>query len=106
MYLVNKALVARNMDSFIADKISSYLSDANYVNIQDIKYNVPIGSWGGVPGEMFLAVQKMALPAVKVMVTELAGVTSDEYDVNLEQAFKEAEEFQISTPFRLIYASK
>ncbi|KAI7868679.1 S-adenosyl-L-methionine-dependent methyltransferase [Mucor mucedo] len=97
---------SKHMDSFIADKISTYLLDAGYANIQDITYNVPIGSWGGEPGEMFLAVQKMALPAVKVMVTELTEVTSEEYDKNLELAFKEADERQISTRFRLIYATK
>lgn len=94
------------MDSFIADKISTYLSDTGYDNIKDITYNVPIGSWGGEPGEMFLAVQKLALPAVKVMITELTNVTSEQYDSNLELAFKEVDEFNISTRFRLIYATK
>lgn len=103
---VNNALAARNMDSFIADKISSYLSDAGYVDIKDINYDVPIGSWGGEPGDMFLAIQRLALPAVKVMITELTDVTAEEYDDNLELAFKEVDQFQVSTRFRLIYATK
>lgn len=104
--IVNQALVARNMDSFIADKISTYLSNAGYVDIKDITYNVPIGIWGGEPGEMFLAIQKLALPAVKVMITELTDITNEEYDANLELAFREVDEFNISTRFRLIYATK
>lgn len=94
------------MDSFIADKISSFLSDAGYADIRDINYDVPIGSWGGEPGEMFLAIQRLALPAVKVMITELTDVTAKEYDDNLELAFKEVDVSQISTRFRLIYATK
>ncbi|GAA5812060.1 hypothetical protein MFLAVUS_005509 [Mucor flavus] len=103
---INNALAARNMDSFIADKISSFLSDAGYVDIKDINYDVPIGGWGGEPGEIFLAIQRLALPAVKVMITELTDVTAKEYDDNLELAFKEVDQFQISTRFRLIYATK
>lgn len=94
------------MDSYIADKISTFLSDAGYVDIKDINYDVPIGSWGGEPGEMYLAIQKLALPAVKVMITQLTPVTSEEYDGNLELAFKEVDECNVSTRFRLVYAAK
>jgi hypothetical protein len=93
------------MDSFLADKISTFFSDAGYVDIKDINYDVPIGSWGGKPGEMFLAIQRLALPAVKVMITQLTPVTSAEYDANLELAFKEVDQFNISTRFRLVYAT-
>ncbi|KAI8982041.1 S-adenosyl-L-methionine-dependent methyltransferase [Mycotypha africana] len=103
---INEALVARGMDSFIADKISGYLQDAKFKNIQDINYDVPIGAWGGQAGELFLAIQKMALPAVKVMVTELTKVTDEEYEENLKEAYEEVEKYQVSTRFRLIYASK
>ena len=66
-----------------------------------------IGPWGGEPGEMFLAIQKLALPAVKVMVTELTSATSQEYDEVVKQAlFQEAHCYQVSTRFRLIYATK
>lgn len=94
------------MDSYIADKISIYLSDAGYVDIKDVTYNVPIGSWGGVPGDMFLAVQRLALPAVKVMITELTDITHEQYEANLELAFKEVDRFNISTRFKLIFATK
>lgn len=94
------------MDSFIADKISTFLSDTGYVDIKDINYDVPIGKWGGEPGELFLSIQRLALPAVKVMITELTDVTEIEYNDNLKLAFKEVDEFHISTRFRLIYATK
>ncbi|KAI8388510.1 S-adenosyl-L-methionine-dependent methyltransferase [Radiomyces spectabilis] len=95
-----------SMDSFIADKISGFLNKAGFVDIQDINYDVPIGAWGGEAGEMFLAIQKMALPAVKVMVTELTSITSVEYDETVEQAFKEADTHRVSTRFRQIYGRK
>lgn len=104
--LVNEALVARNMDSFVADKISTFLADAGYQDIKDINYDVPIGAWGDYPGKLFLAIQRLALPAVKVMTTELASVTSEVYDANMEEAFKEVDVFNVSTRFRLIYATK
>lgn len=104
--LVNEALVARNMDSFVADKISTFLADAGYQGIKDINYDVPIGAWGDYPGKLFLAIQRLALPAVKVMITELTSVTSEVYDVNMEKAFKEVDVFNVSTRFRLIYATK
>lgn len=106
LYLVNQALVARNMDSFIADKISMYLSNAGYQNIRDINYDVPIGHWGGKPGDLYLAIQRLALPAVKVMITELTAITSEQYDENLAKAFEEVDHFNISTRFRLVYANK
>jgi hypothetical protein len=94
------------MDSFIADKIPAYLSDAGYQDIKSINYDIPIGRWGGEPGDMFLAIQRLALPAVKIMVTELLSVTSEQYDYNLIKAFEEVDHFNISTRFRLIYAIK
>ncbi|KAI9475491.1 MAG: S-adenosyl-L-methionine-dependent methyltransferase [Benjaminiella poitrasii] len=104
---IDKALSARKMDSFIADKISSFLVDAGYRNVKDVDYDVPIGSWGGQAGEMYLAIQHMALPAVKIMVTELVeGVDEAVYDANLKLAFNEVESGQVSTRFRLIYGVK
>ncbi|KAI9496042.1 S-adenosyl-L-methionine-dependent methyltransferase [Zychaea mexicana] len=86
--------------------LSSVLENAGFHNIKDVNYDVPIGPWGGEPGEMFLAIQRLALPAVKVMVTELTNATTEEYDKTVKQAFEEANTHQVSTRFRLIYASK
>lgn len=94
------------MDSYVADKISSFLANAGYQNIKDINYDVPIGTWGAYPGELFLAIQRLALPAVKVMITQLTSITSEVYDANMEEAFKEVDQYEISTRFRLIYATK
>lgn len=33
----------RNLDSFIADKVSGFLEEAGYVDIKDMNYDVPIG---------------------------------------------------------------
>lgn len=41
--LVNQALDARHMDSFIANKIPNYLLNTGYNHIQTFNYNVPIG---------------------------------------------------------------
>ncbi|KAG0184134.1 hypothetical protein DFQ28_011715 [Apophysomyces sp. BC1034] len=103
---INQAMEARGMDSFIADKISGYLQQASYSGITDINYNIPIGPWGGKPGELFLAIQRMALAAVKVMVTELAGVMEEEYLTTMEKALEEAGQYQAFTRFRLIYGTK
>ncbi|KAL7311914.1 hypothetical protein PS15m_009624 [Mucor circinelloides] len=103
---INEALVARNMDSYVADKISSFLANAGYQDIKDINYDVPIGAWGAYPGELFLAIQRLALSAVKVMITQLTSITSEVYDANMEEAFKEVDQYEISTRFRLIYATK
>jgi hypothetical protein len=94
------------MDSFIADKISTYLSDAGYQDVGDINYDVPIGRWGGELGDMYLAIQRLALPAVKVMITELTPVTSEQYDENFSKVLEEVDHFNISTRFRLVYATK
>ncbi|KAI8640016.1 S-adenosyl-L-methionine-dependent methyltransferase [Parasitella parasitica] len=103
---INEALAARNMDSYVADKISTYLANTGYQDIKDIGYHVPIGAWGGDPGELFLDIQRLALPAVKVMITELVSVSPQEYDDNMEEAFKEVNQYTISTRFRLVYARK
>lgn len=104
--IVDAALKARNIDSFIADKISGFLSDAGYQQIKDINYDVPIGPWGGETGDMFLKIQHLALPAVKVMITKLNLAGSEEYDANLKEAFCEVDQYKLSTRFRLIYAIK
>ncbi|KAI9251344.1 S-adenosyl-L-methionine-dependent methyltransferase [Phascolomyces articulosus] len=103
---IHQAMSARGLDSFIADKVSSVLETAGFKNITDVNYDVPIGPWGDESGEMFLSIQKLALPAVKVMVTELTDTTVEEYDKTEEQAYKEALSHQVSTRFRLIYATK
>ncbi|KAI8078284.1 S-adenosyl-L-methionine-dependent methyltransferase [Gilbertella persicaria] len=103
---INQALVARNMDSFIAEKISTFFLDAEFRDIEDINYDVPIGPWGGELGNMYLGVQHLALPAVKVMINELTSVTNEEYEANLEEAFKEFNTREISTRFKLVYAHK
>ncbi|KAI8367952.1 S-adenosyl-L-methionine-dependent methyltransferase [Choanephora cucurbitarum] len=101
---IDQALVARNMDSFIAEKIPGFLSDAGFCNIETVNYDVPIGDWGGELGKMFLAIQKLALPAVKVMVNELTSVTSEEYEANLAEAWEEFDTMKTSARFKLIYA--
>ncbi|KAG2225682.1 hypothetical protein INT45_012154 [Circinella minor] len=104
---IQQAMDSRGLDSFIADKVSSILETAGFQTIKDVNYDVPIGPWGGEPGEMFLAIQKLALPAVKVMVTELTSATPQEYDQTVQQALiEEAHSHQVSTRFRLIYATK
>lgn len=104
--IVDQAMTKRRLDSFIADKISGILADADFIDIKDIDYDIPLGIWGGKPGEMFLSIQGLALNAVKPMVTKLTSATADEYDAVVKQAFKEAETNQVSTRFRLIYAKK
>ncbi|KAI8088717.1 S-adenosyl-L-methionine-dependent methyltransferase [Halteromyces radiatus] len=94
------------MDSFIGDKISSFLKDASFQQIRDINYNVPIGEWGGEPGKLYLAIQRLALPAVGIMVIQLTSVTEEEYQETLKEAFSAANQFQSSTRFRLVYAKK
>lgn len=37
-------MTKRQLDSFIADKISGFLVDANFVEIKDIDYDVPLGN--------------------------------------------------------------
>ncbi|KAG1440166.1 hypothetical protein G6F56_012027 [Rhizopus delemar] len=103
---IHQALEARQMDSFIANKIPNYLLDAGYKNVRDFDYAVSIGSWGGELGQLHLAIQKLALPAVEVMVTELTPITSEQYNVALEQAFKEVDQYKASTHYKLIYATK
>ncbi|KAJ8662616.1 hypothetical protein O0I10_001578 [Lichtheimia ornata] len=103
---IHEAMQKRNLDSFIADKVSGFLEDAGYVDIKDVNYDVPIGPWGKDAGELFLAIQHLALPAVKVMVTQLVSVAEDEYDKTVKQAFDEANTGNVSTRFRLIYAKK
>ncbi|CAO3584727.1 unnamed protein product [Absidia cylindrospora] len=102
---IDKALSARNMDSYIGDKISTFLQDAGFQEIRDIKYNVPIG-WGGLAGELYLSIQRLALPAVGVMVTQLTSVTNEEYEDTTKEALAGAKEFKSTTRFRLIYAKK
>ncbi|KAI8890271.1 S-adenosyl-L-methionine-dependent methyltransferase [Backusella circina FSU 941] len=97
---------SKNMDSFIADKISGFFSDTGFIDIKDKNYNVPIGTWGNETGKAFLEIQKLALPAVQVMVTQLTPVTAEEYEKTMKEAFEEVERYTISTRFRLIYAIK
>ncbi|KAF7720901.1 hypothetical protein EC973_005789 [Apophysomyces ossiformis] len=103
---INDAMQARGLDSFIADKISGYLQDAGYCNITDFNYNIPIGPWGGDVGRMFLAIQRMALAAVKVMVTELVHVTEEEYLNTMAKALNETNSYHPFTRFRLIHGVK
>lgn len=69
-------------------------------------YIFNLGPWDNDAGELFLAIQHLALPAVKVMVTQLVSVAEDEYDQTVQQAFDEANTGNVSTRFRLIYAKK
>ncbi|KAL0074839.1 S-adenosyl-L-methionine-dependent methyltransferase [Phycomyces blakesleeanus] len=103
---ITQAMEARNLDCFIADHISTYFQEEGLVKIKDINYSIPIGRWGGEFGDRFLAIQRMALPAIKVMVTELTSATGEEYEATMTQAFDETTSHQTSTRFRLIHGSK
>ncbi|KAI8979936.1 S-adenosyl-L-methionine-dependent methyltransferase [Pilobolus umbonatus] len=103
---INKWRNDLNMDSFIAEKISTFCLDAGFNNINDIGYTIPIGKWGGKSGEMYLTIQKSALSAGKVMITELASIDPVVYDKNLEEALKEISQNEVSNRFRLIHATK
>ncbi|CAO3638056.1 unnamed protein product [Cunninghamella echinulata] len=103
---INDALAARGMDSFIADKISSFLNDVGFNDIQDINYTIPIGEWGGDAGNLYLSIQRLALSAVGVMITKLTSVTEEEYKETLNEAFNSSKECNISNRFRLVYGKK
>ncbi|KAI8330463.1 S-adenosyl-L-methionine-dependent methyltransferase [Chlamydoabsidia padenii] len=96
---------SKNMDSYIGDKISLFLQEAGFQGIKDINYNVPIG-WGGEAGELYLAIQRLALPAVGVMVMQLTFVTEDEYKETTREALAVTDEFHSATRFRLVCARK
>ncbi|KAI9282562.1 S-adenosyl-L-methionine-dependent methyltransferase, partial [Sporodiniella umbellata] len=104
--VVNQALEARGMDSFIAQKIPEYLKDTGYKQIESKDFTVPIGAWGGDLGRLHLKVQKLALPAVGAMITELAHIDSGVYRNTVEKALEEINRTQTSTRYKLIYASK
>ncbi|KAI9305782.1 S-adenosyl-L-methionine-dependent methyltransferase [Cunninghamella echinulata] len=103
---IDDALTSRGMDSFIADKISSFLNDSGFNDIQDINYTIPIGEWGGDSGKLYLSIQHLALAAVGVMVTKLTSVTEKEYKETLNEAFNSSKEYNISNRFRLVYGKK
>ncbi|CAO3642637.1 unnamed protein product [Cunninghamella blakesleeana] len=103
---VGEALTSKGMDSFIADKISLFLDEAGFKEIEDINYNIPIGKWGGDAGELYLAVQRLALPAVGVMVVQLTSVTSDEYKKAVKETFEAFDDYNASNRFRLIHGKK
>ncbi|EIE82230.1 hypothetical protein RO3G_06935 [Rhizopus delemar RA 99-880] len=88
------------------NKIPNYLLNTGYNHIQIFNYNVPIGSWGGELGKLHFDIQKLALLAVGVMVTHLTLIKYEEYVHNLEEAFKEFEEYRVYTLYKLIYATK
>ncbi|KAI7868757.1 S-adenosyl-L-methionine-dependent methyltransferase [Spinellus fusiger] len=103
---ISQAMTARNLDCFIADHISDYFQKAGLSEIKDIQYTIPIGSWGGECGERFLAIQRLALPAVKVLVTELVGILPEEYERVMQRAFEEADTYETTTRLRLIHGQK
>lgn len=57
-------------------------------------------------GKLHFDIQKLALLAVGVMVTHLTLIKYEEYVHNLEEAFKEFEEYRVYTLYKLIYATK
>ncbi|ORX49782.1 S-adenosyl-L-methionine-dependent methyltransferase [Hesseltinella vesiculosa] len=101
---IDDALVARGMDSFIADKVAQFLKDEGFVGIEEQDYSVPIGPWGGPVGDLYLAIQKLAMPAAGVMVTELTPVTENQYRQMVKKALDEVLHYQCATRFRLVYA--
>ncbi|KAI9314330.1 S-adenosyl-L-methionine-dependent methyltransferase [Dichotomocladium elegans] len=104
--LVNKYNNATSAFAKIESWMSRFLEEAGFIDIKDTNYDVPIGPWGGDPGVVFLAIQRLALPAVKFMVTQLTPTTKEEYDNTVQEAFEDAMTHQVSTRFRLIYATK
>jgi hypothetical protein len=57
-------------------------------------------------GDLYLAIQRLALPAVGVMVSQLTSVTDEEYKRTTKEALTVTDQFRSSTRFRLICATK
>ncbi|KAI8070393.1 S-adenosyl-L-methionine-dependent methyltransferase [Gongronella butleri] len=104
---IDQALAKRGMDSFIAHKIGWFLQDEGFKGVTSRNYDVPIGAWGGDIGKLYLAIQRLAMPAAGVMVTQLTSVTESAYKAAVEQALDEVmHKYECSTRFCLIYGRK
>ncbi|CAO3662825.1 unnamed protein product [Umbelopsis vinacea] len=103
---IEKALRLNSLDPRIATQVAGMLQAAGFIRVSDKLRRIPIGSWGGTLGNMYLAIQKLALPAVMNMVIQLGVTTKDSFYNAMNSAFEESSEHYTSGDFHLICAVK
>ncbi|KAG2184078.1 hypothetical protein INT44_009093 [Umbelopsis vinacea] len=103
---IEKALQLSGLDPTIATKLAGMLQDAGFSHVTDRLRRIPIGSWGGSLGDMYLAIQKLALPAVMTMVIHLGVTTKEAFRAVMSKAIEESSEHNTSGDFHIVCAIK
>ncbi|KAJ2959786.1 hypothetical protein NQZ79_g4750 [Umbelopsis isabellina] len=103
---IEKALRLKELDPQVARKVSAMLRTSGFNNVTDNLHQVPIGNWGGHIGALFLDVQKLALPAVISMVTQLGLAQRATFIKTMQEAFEDAPNYKTTCEFHLVCAVK
>ena len=87
-------------------QIEIYLRLAGLINTKAEVVSLPIGQWGGRLGMTTAANMRAACLAMKPLVLQQVGISSQEYDSLLENMFKECEEHRSSFIVHVAYGQR
>jgi SAM-dependent methyltransferase len=87
-------------------QIEIYLRLAGLINTKAEVVSLPIGQWGGRLGMTTAANMRAACLAMKPLVLQQVGISSQEYDGLLEDMFKECEEHRSSFMVYIAYGQR
>jgi ubiquinone/menaquinone biosynthesis C-methylase UbiE len=89
-----KACQKCGIDPTEGAQIGTYLQVSGLINVTTETITLPIGQWGGRLGSTTATNMRAACLAMKPLVLQHLGISSEEYDRSLEDMFKECEQYQ------------
>jgi SAM-dependent methyltransferase len=87
--LLVESFLTRGLDPLISSRLDVYLREAGLENITVKEIDLPVGSWGGLAGQLFLKDFEMIFATLKQMLVHTCGITEENIDALGKACFEE-----------------
>jgi hypothetical protein len=104
--LVKKHLETRGFKDGVVRDVDVKVVEAGFVNIEGMRIKIPLGSWGGKLGELFMEDVLGAYKSLRPIVQPMLKYTDEEFQELLEAVPKENNEVKQEINLYLNWAQK
>jgi hypothetical protein len=104
--LVLQYLKSRGFKDGIVRDLDLKLDDAGFVNIDGMRIKIPVGSWGGKLGEVFIEDAIGSYKSLQPVVQPILGYTDEQYQDFIDNVPKENNEVKQEAHFFINWAQK
>ena len=106
MILVLQYLKSRGFKDGIVRDLDLKLADAGFVNVDGMRIKIPVGSWGGKIGEVFIEDAIGSYKSLRPVVQPILGYTDEQFQELIDNVPKENNEVKQEADWFVNWAQK